>query len=127
MLLVCLLHKADSHRVETFMDPVTLATVTAAVSVLATECAKGIASSAGKDLWGKIKSLFGWQSEPQPSELAGSIASELQKDPRRAGEVLALLKQVGSANSFSASLVDKIDAEKVIAAQQINVAGDLNM
>ena len=40
------------------MDPITLATVTAGVAVLATEYTKGIASEAAKSTWNKIKALF---------------------------------------------------------------------
>jgi hypothetical protein len=109
------------------MDPITLATISSAVSVLAMECAKGIASATGKDLWGKIKSLFGWQTEPPPSELAESIASELQKDPKRAAQILTLLKQTANTGSFSAPLVSKIDAKKVIVADKIDIHGNLNM
>ena len=46
------------------MEPLTLATLTAAVTVLATEVGKGAAAEAGKSAWGKIKSLFKWSAEP---------------------------------------------------------------
>ena len=44
------------------MDPVILAVITSAVTLLASESLKGAASAAGRDAWGRIKALFGWQS-----------------------------------------------------------------
>ena len=63
------------------MDPVTLATITSAVTVLATECAKKAAAEAGKDLWAKIKSLLKWNDEPPIATVPERIARELQSDP----------------------------------------------
>lgn len=45
------------------MEPLTLATLTGAVTVLASEVGKGIASEAGKSAWGRIKSLFNWSAD----------------------------------------------------------------
>ena|SRR6185436_15917838 len=107
------------------IDPTTLATVTAAVSVLGTEFTKGLAGEAGKNTWGQIKRLFGWNSEPQPSDLAGEVAKKLQESPDLASKVVKLLQEnqgVGSASQ----LVGKIDAEKVVVAQVIN-ASEFNM
>ena len=51
------------------MEPLTLATLTSAVTVLALEVGKGPAAEAGKSAWGKIKSLFRWSAEPAEADL----------------------------------------------------------
>lgn len=108
------------------MDPVTLATITSAVTVLATECSKGIAAEAGKDLWAKIKALLEWKDEPPPSQLSEKIATELQNQPSVALQIVELLKN--NAKSISAgALVTNLTAEKVVVAQRIDVHGPLNI
>ena len=107
------------------MEPITLATVTSALTVMASEFAKGSLSEAGKDAWSKIKGLFGWKAEPAAAELAPRIAQHLQQDDQLARQVILLLREqpVGTAST----LVGSIDAEKVVVADTINVSGDLNM
>ena len=51
------------------IDPITLASVTAAVSVLGNEFLKGMVTEAGKRAWTGIKALFGWTSDPAPAEI----------------------------------------------------------
>ena len=109
------------------MDPITLATVTSAVSVLGMECAKGMAGVAGKDLWDKIKSRLGFQGEPKTSELAQSVASRLASDEKLAAEIVALLKEHAGTGSSAGALVGSIDAEKVVVATRIDPHGDFNM
>ena len=46
------------------MGTLTLATVTRAVTPLAAEVGKAIASEAGKSAWGRTKALFKWPKEP---------------------------------------------------------------
>jgi hypothetical protein len=41
------------------IDPVTLATITSAVTVLGNEYLKGVGSEAGKTIWIAVKLLFG--------------------------------------------------------------------
>ena len=109
------------------MEPITLATLTAAVTVLATECAKGFAGEAGKSLWSQVKSLLGWgQAEPPPAELADRVARQLQKDPAAAKQLVELLQQTPEAGDAS-TLVGHIDAEKVVVAGKIEVQGDFKM
>lgn len=100
------------------MDPITLATVTAALTTLATECGKNAASEAGKDLWDQVKSLFGWKAEPPPSELAPDIARRLQADDALLKRVVGLLQErpAGTASA----LVGSIQAGKVVVATTIN-------
>jgi len=88
------------------MDPITLATVTSAATVLATEVAKGAAGEAGKDVWTKIKSLLGWKAEPAPAELAPSIAATLLEQPALAEQLAPLLQQraAGSAAALAKSI-----------------------
>jgi hypothetical protein len=109
------------------MDPITLATVTAAVSVLAAEIAKGAASEVGKDIWKKIKGLLGWKSDPDPAAVAPTVAEQLQNNNEVASQIIALLKQAPSSDTFASALVQNIDAEKVIVAGRFDVQGDFQM
>lgn len=108
------------------MDPVTLATITSAVTLLATECAKGLSSEAGKSTWNAIKSLFKWDADPGPDELAKLIAQHMEKDPEAAKQVVELLQADDSVGGASA-LVGNIDAQKVVVAGEIDVKGNFNM
>ncbi len=108
------------------MDPVTLATITSAITIVGTECAKGVASSAGKDLWSRIRSLLHFQKEPEVAELPTSIATALLRDEEAAKKIVQLL-QCSSKDEFAASLVSRIDAEKVIVVQNMKIDGDFNM
>ena len=104
------------------MDPVTIATVTAALTTLAAECGKGMVSEAGKDAWTKIKSWFGWKSEPEPAQLKEAIEQRLQQDDQLIVQVLTLLQQqqLGTAST----MVGKIDAKNV--AVMIENKGTIN-
>ncbi len=105
------------------MDPVILATITSAVTVLATEAAKGFSGEAGKAAWKSLKSVFGWSEEPKPETLAEEVAQKLQQRPELGQEILRILQQpqVGSAQQ----LVGNLSAEKVIVAVEIH--GGVNM
>src|SRR5436190_22408681 len=101
------------------MEPVILATVTAAITVLATECAKGLAGQAGKDAWGKIKSLFGWSKDPNPADLSTQIAARLAEDRALAPAVLEILR-TGAGAGTATQLVQHLKATKSIIALTIN-------
>jgi hypothetical protein len=105
------------------MDPITLATLTAAVSHLAAKVIEGVADDAGADLWGRIKARFRWESDPPLSDLAPSVAAELAKSEELARDVIQLLQE----RQETANLVGNIDAEKVVVAQTLNVSGDFHM
>ena len=107
------------------MDPIVLATVTSAVALCGTEFLKGAASEGGKQLWGKIMKLFGWQSPPTQSELAPAIAKRLLQDQELAGQIVRVLQKEPATSA--AALVASVDAEKVVIAKEINVSGDFNM
>jgi hypothetical protein len=109
------------------VDPISLATVTAALTVLATDAIKGVASSAGKDIWGKVKTLFGWKAEPNLNDLAVAIASRLEKDETLLTQIVTLLKSVGPTESTAAAIVGRVDATKAVIVQRLDVAGDFNM
>ncbi len=100
------------------MDPVVLSTLTAAVTVLGTEVGKATASAAGKTAWQAILQRFGWSQAPPPAELPERIAEKLQAEPELALPVLEHLnrEEVGTA----ATLVARIDAEKVVVAHTIH-------
>lgn len=101
------------------MDPIALATVTSAITVLVTEFARGAVSEAGKDTWAKIKSLFGWKRDPEPGVLAPAVAQRLHNDPELVRQVLAVLRE--HAPETASALVGSIDAEKVVVATKIDV------
>ena len=109
------------------MDPITLATVTSAVSVLASECAKGAASDAGKDLWARIKSLLSWSKDPELADLAPLLAKQLSANEKLALNIVELLKGSPEAETVAGKLVGRIDAQKVIVAGRIEVSGDFKM
>jgi hypothetical protein len=102
---------------EMMADPVTLATVTAAVTTLGLECAKSVASEAGKSIWGKVKSLFGWASDPAPDKLAHEAAEKMAAQPDLLEQVVALLKAEGGGTA--GQLVGRIKAKKVVVAETI--------
>ena len=110
-----------------FMDPITLATLTSAVTVLGTEILKGAASSVGKDLWGKIKAVFGWNVEPSMSDLPVEVATRLSADGALAKSILALLKSSSSIENTATALVGNINADQVIVSQTIHVEHDFNV
>lgn len=102
------------------MDPLTLATLTSAVTVLASEVGKGIASEAGKSAWAGIKSLFKWSSEPVEQDLPVNIARSLEANEALARQVVEILKsqQTGTAST----LVGAISVEKgSITVVQTNI------
>lgn len=75
------------------MDPVTLASVTAALTALASKVSEGVASKAGEDLWKEAKKLFHWETqEPKLSDLQAAIQSQLSINEDLAQEIISLLK-----------------------------------
>jgi len=110
------------------MDPITLATITAGVSVLASECIKGMAGKAAEELWDKIKSLLGWKSQPKLDDIAPALAKQLSTDKELASRIVDLLqKDKSQASSSARALVGHVDAEKVVVSGEIHIAGDFNM
>jgi len=99
------------------MDPIILAMLTSAVTVLGTKVAEGAASEAGKTLWGGVKDLFGWKNEPPSAEIPQRAAKHLQDHPEHASQVVQLLQQDKEAVGM---LVGQINAEKVIVAHKID-------
>ena len=105
------------------MDPVTLSTVTAALTVLGTECAKGIASKAGQDIWAKAKSLLGWTEEPPAANLPQAVATKLLDNEPLMGEIVNLLSHSNNEDSsvqIIGSLVQNLRAEKVVVAGKVD-------
>ena len=109
------------------MDPIALATITSALTLIASEVAKGAASEAGKGLWAQIKSMLGLSHEPKPENLAPEIAGRLAADSELAKKIVQLLQANPESARQASTLVQRIDAEKVIVAHQINISGDFNM
>lgn len=103
------------------MDPITLATITSALTLIATEATKGVANEAGKSLWSLIKSKLGWTEEPPKGSLAQEIATKLSAEPKLAAEIVKLLQSRPEANQPAAALVQGINAEKVVVVHTMNV------
>ena len=109
------------------MDLITLASVTAAVSVLASECAKGIASAAGKDAWQTIKRYLGWNTEPALQDIPHNLATQIASDANIAAKIVQCLQADQLTNTSAHAFVGRIKASKVVVADQINVSGDWKM
>jgi len=107
------------------MDTITLATLTSAATLLATDAARGLASEAGKSAWEGIKRLLGWEREPEAENLARGIAEALDGDATLAHEVLSHLKLQGIGPS--GALVGRITAKNVIAGNHVEIHGGLNL
>lgn len=101
------------------IDPIALATLTSAVTVLGNEFLKGVAGEAGKTTWTKIKTILGWNSDPKPAEIPEKVATALSESPHLAEQIIELLKthETGSPSA----MVGKIEATggKVVVAQTI--------
>lgn len=100
------------------LDPIVLATLTAGATTLSQEVAKGLASAAGKDAWERLKSLFGWASDPLPAEVPERVAKALVDDPVRAREVLALLQASGDA--LVGGIVLRVDIGKIVNIRDLH-------
>ena len=100
------------------MEPLTLATLTAAVTVLALEVGKGAAAEAGKSAWGKIKSLFRWSADPAEKDLSADIAKVLAANEALARQVVEILQ--AQSTGTASTLVGTINADKVVVADKID-------
>ncbi len=100
------------------MEPVTLAMLTSAVTVLALEVGKGAASELGKSAWGKIKSLFKWSAEPAEADLSADIAKALEANEALARQVVEILQ--AQSTGTASTLVGTINADKVVVADKID-------
>jgi hypothetical protein len=109
---------ANAFHKEIAVEPLTLATLTAAVTVLASEVGKGIASEAGKTAWSRIKALFKWSADPAETDLSTAIAKTLEANQALARQVVEILQ--GQSTGTASTLVGRIDAEKVIVAEKID-------
>jgi len=98
------------------LDPVTIAILTSAVSVLGSEYTKGVASEAGKSTWSGVKSIFSWAKDPAPADIPEQVATALLDSPQLAHGLWELLKNNQGAG-ISASMVGKIEGEKIIVIQ----------
>jgi hypothetical protein len=106
---------------------IALAALTSALTLVATEAIKGIASSAAKDLWKKVKSAFGWTADPPIDQLPVLMATRLDADPELTSKLLALVQSSLPSNETAAMVVSNITANKAVIASNINIGGDLRM
>jgi len=107
------------------MDPIALAALTSAVTVLAQEVLKGTASEIGKDIWGSVKSLLGFSADPPESKLAIQVAQKLAADQQIASKVANLLQQ--NPTGVASTLVGSLNADKVIIIKDQHVDGDFKI
>jgi hypothetical protein len=101
------------------IDPVVLSSITAAVSQLGSEFAKGVANEAGKSTWASIKKLFGWETDPLVAEIPEKVARALTVSPHTSEKVLQFLKhsEIGEASSLVGKL--EVSGGKVVIADSI--------
>ena len=92
------------------MEPLILATLTSAVTVLASEVGQGIASAAGKSAWGRIKALFKWPAEPAEPDLSAEIAKSLAANEALARQVVEILQ--AQSTGTASKLVGRISVDK---------------
>jgi hypothetical protein len=107
------------------IEPIALASITSAVTVLGNEFLKGMAGEAGKSTWMQIKSLFKWQSEPKVEDLPKMVATALTESPQLAEAVLDLLKNhaTGSPSAMVGNIQNnrgKIVVVNTMIAKEIN-------
>jgi hypothetical protein len=103
------------------IDSGILTEVTAAVGVLASELLKDVGTDAAKAAWTRIKSLFGWTSDPAPAEIPKKVSDGLAAAPEMAEQLLKLLKssQVPSVTQLVGQITTH-DLSRVVVAQSIN-------
>jgi hypothetical protein len=108
------------------MEPITLAAITSAVTILATEAGKSGASEAGKSTWIEIRKRLGWSPNPNEPDLARKIAEKLVERPEAARDIVTLLQ--GAPNDIGAArtLVGSINAENVVVLGTMT-GGTFNM
>ncbi len=97
------------------MEPITLGVITAAVTALAWEVAKGSAGEAGKTAWQKIKNWIGCGEQPPFEQIAPSVAGKLAAEPLTAKEVVAALQASGPA--LAARIASVIDPDTLKLTQ----------
>lgn len=81
------------------VDPVVLASITSAITLLREDYVKGLASEAGKATWTGIKSLLQWHSDPAPEEIPVKVAADLASVPENVEKLLELLKRSPNGQS----------------------------
>lgn len=98
------------------MDPVTLATVTTALSFVGHEVAKGTASEASKTLWKKITGLFGWKDEPAEAAIPQTVAQGIVDQPHLLDSLLKLLEH--QADGGASAIVQNLRAKNAFVAKE---------
>jgi hypothetical protein len=99
------------------IDAAVVATVAESLRALYTTVASEATNHAAKVVWQKVREIFGW-GERLPSNLESAIAAA----PPAA--TAAAIRELQAHDQVWGTLVNHIDAEKVVVAQSINT---LNM
>jgi hypothetical protein len=100
-----------------------LATVTSILTVIGTECGKGVATAAGEDIWSRAKALFGWRADPALDKLPLSIATTIHDNQMLAEQLIHLLQTRGAtetAGNVVGPLVQNLQAIKSVVANKID-------
>lgn len=100
------------------MEPITISAITAALTALATEVAKGGAGEAGKAAWNRMRGLLGGKTHDAIEQAQAAVTERLDSNPAIIRELLTLLKSSQSVNAKQ--LVGSIDADKVVVAENVN-------
>ena len=101
------------------MDSISLATVTALLTRLGSECTEGRASEADKSVWARIKGLFGLAEEPDPQDLPKTIAMTLNNDQKLLSRLVKLLSEAKGTDptiQMIGSLVEHLAAGEAVGA-----------
>jgi hypothetical protein len=98
------------------MDPVTLETVTTALSFVGHEVAKGSASEAGKALWKKVRDLLGWKSDPPEAAIPQAVAQGIVDQPDLLEKLLSLVEK--QADSGALAIVQNLRAKNAFVARE---------
>jgi hypothetical protein len=81
------------------MDPITIATVTAAATVIGVSVLRGTAPDADKAAWDELQEVFGWDKQPTTDDLSATIAYQLINEEDVAGQVVYIIKTNADKNT----------------------------
>ena len=108
------------------LDPVALASITSAISIVGNDYLKGVATEAGKASWEGIKALLGWASDPALAEIPEKVSNAVATSPEITEKLLHLLKR--DSSGAASRLISRLEVSggKVVVANTI-VTGHFQM
>jgi|GEM_PF-3311622 hypothetical protein len=105
------------------IDPVSIAAVTAAVTVLATKFVEGVLAEAGKSLWKRVAPVLGLAESPKPEDLPDmpeKVAQALVERPDALAEVQRILAENPAATGVNITINAKNVGAGYVAGNQYN-------